>query len=82
MCGALSSAGLFGPARLLSSRMGWGELSAAGGMGEVAGQSRGRVGRVPEEQPAAAWPSWDQVGAAFGFLAELGPTLNIPVLGG
>ena len=37
---------------------GWGELRAAGGMGEVAGRSRGRVGRVPEEQPAAAWPSW------------------------
>ena len=47
VCGALSSAGRFWPARLFSSRLGGGELSAGGGMGKVAGGSRGRVGRVP-----------------------------------
>ena len=56
--GALSSADRFWPARLLSSRQGGGELSAGGGVGTVAGGSRGRVGRVPEEQPSAAGLGW------------------------
>ena len=72
---ALSSAGHFWPARLLSLRLGGGEVSAGGGMGTVAGGSRGRVGRVPEEQPSAAglgwvaqeWPSaWMFVGLSDG----------------
>ena len=50
VCGAVSSAGRFWPARLLSS----GLVGGGGGMGKVAGGVRGRVGRVPEEQPAAA----------------------------
>ena len=54
VCGALSSAGRFWPARLLSQRLVGGELRAGGGIGKVAGGSRGRVGRVPEEQPSAA----------------------------
>ena len=51
---AVSSAGRFWPARLLSSRLGGGELSGATGMGSGAGRSRGLIGRVPEEQPSAA----------------------------
>ena len=58
VCGAVSSAGGFWPARLLSLRLGGGEVSADGGMGKVAGGSRGRVGRVPEEQPSAAGLGW------------------------
>ena len=50
----VSSAGRFWPARLLSSRLGGGELSGGTGMGRGAGRSRGLIGRVPEEQPAAA----------------------------
>ena len=55
---AVSSAGRFWPARLLSSRLGGGELSGGGGMGRDVGRSRGLVGRVPEEQPSAAGLGW------------------------
>ena len=48
----------FWPARLLSSRLGGGGLSSGGVIGEVAGGGRGRVGRVPEEQPAADGLGW------------------------
>ena len=58
VCDALSSAGLFWPARLLSSSLGGGELGAGGVIGKVAGRIRGRVGRVPVEQPAAAGLGW------------------------
>ena len=51
---AVSSAGRFWPARLLSSRLGGGELSVGAGMGSGVGRSRGLVGRVPEEHPSAA----------------------------
>ena len=54
VCDAVSSAGRFWPARLLSSRMGGGELRGGGGVGRGVGRSRGLVGRVPEEQPSAA----------------------------
>ena len=43
---------------LLSSRLGGGEWSAGGGIGKVAGWIRGRVGRVPEEQPSVAGLGW------------------------
>ena len=58
VCDAVSSAGRFWPARLLSSRLGGGELSGGGGMGRGAGRSRGLVGRVPEEQPSASGLGW------------------------
>ena len=58
VCDAVSSAGRFWPARLLSSRLGEGELSGGGGMGRGAGRRRGLVGRVPEEQPSAAGLDW------------------------
>ena len=58
VCGAVSSAGRFWPARLLSSRLGGGELSAGGVLGTVVGGGRGRVGRVPVEQPSAAGLGW------------------------
>ena len=54
VCDAVSFAGRFWPARLLSSRLGGGEVSGVGGMGRGVGRSRGRVGRVPEEQPSAS----------------------------
>ena len=58
VCVAVSSAGRFWLARLLSSRLGGGELSGATGMGSVAGRGRGLIGRVPEEQPSAAGLGW------------------------
>ena len=58
VCDAVSSAGRFWPARLLSSRLGGGELSGGGGVGRGAGRSRGLVGRVPEEHPSAAGLGW------------------------
>ena len=57
-CDAVSSAGRFWPARLLSSRLGGGELSGGGGVGRGVGRSRGLVGRVPEEHPSAAGLDW------------------------
>ena len=54
VCGSLSSAGRFWPARLLSLRLGGGEVSGGFGVGRGVGRSRGLVGRVPEEQPSAA----------------------------
>jgi len=67
--GAVSSAGRFWPARLVSSRLGGGELSAGGGMGTVAGGSRGRVGLVSEEQPSAAGVAqeWSSAGLFVGL---------------
>ena len=58
VCDAVSSAGRFWPARLLSSRLGGGELRDGGGVGRGVGRSRGRVGRVPEEHPCAAGLDW------------------------
>ena len=58
VCGSLSSAGRFWPARLLSSRLGGGELSGGGGVGRDVGRGRGLVGRVPEEQPSVAGLGW------------------------
>ena len=58
VCDAVSSAGRFWPARLVSSRMGGGELRGGGGVGRGVGRSRGLVGRVPEEHPAAAGLDW------------------------
>ena len=77
VCGAVSSAGRFWPARLLSSSLGVGGLSAVGGMGTVAGGSRGRVGRVPEEPPSAAWlgwvaQEWSRAGLIVGLSDDVG----------
>ena len=58
VCGSLSSAGRFWPARLLSSGMGGGEVGGGGGVGRDVGRSRGLVGRVPEEHPSAAGLDW------------------------
>ena len=58
VCDVVSSACRFWPARLLSSRLGGDELSGGGDMGRGVGRSRGRVGRVPEEQPSAAGLDW------------------------
>ena len=72
LCGAVSSAGRFWPARLLSSRLDGGERSAGGGLGTVAGWSRGRVARVPEEQPSAAGLGWvAQEGSSAGVFVGL-----------
>ena len=54
VCGAVSSAGRFWLARLLSSGLGGG----AGAMGKVAGGSRGRVERVSEEHPSTSGLGW------------------------
>ena len=56
VCGELSSAGLFWPARLLSSRLGRGGLSADGGMGKVAGGSWAVV--VSSVCPMRCWVCW------------------------
>ena len=54
LCNVASSAGRFWPARLLSSRLGGGEVRGGGGVGRGVVRIRGLVGRVPEEQPSAA----------------------------
>ena len=58
LCNMASVAGRFWPARLLSSRMGGGELRCGGGVGRGVGRSRGLVGRVPEEHPSVAGLDW------------------------
>ena len=58
LCNMASVAGRFWPARLVSWRLGGGELRDGGGVGRGVGRSLGRVGRVPEEHPCAGGLDW------------------------